>query len=147
MQKLKYISIAIIVCILCCFLYLFVQMQNAQQQLEITKNNYTELKNLIAQIPSEQPQTPQSTGSLFLRLDEISKKLNLSQHINSINPSPQSAAYKEKLDLQLSDLYFDQCITWINLWQTYPDIQIEQLSIQKNDDNFFRLTMSILRYE
>lgn len=147
MSKLKYIIPAIFICILFCFLYLFAQIQNAEEQLQTTKSNYAELKSLIEQIPAEQPQASQSAASLFYRLDEISKKLNLSRHIDSINPFPQSAAYKEKLELQLSNLYYDQCIAWINLWQAYPDTQIEQLSIQKNDNNFFRLIMSILRYE
>lgn len=147
MLKPKYILLTIFICIFSCFLYLFTQIQNTKEQLQLTKNNYAELKSLIEQIPAEQPQINQSSASLFYRLDEISKKLNLSQHIDSINPFPQSAAYKEKLELQLSNLYYDQCIAWINLWQAYPDIQIEQLSIQKNDNNFFRLTMSILCYE
>lgn len=147
MNKFYFIIILLITGFVSCFIYLYTEINKAEQQLEITKNNYFELKSLIAQIPSELSQTKSLSTSLFYRLDEISKKMNLSQQIESINPSSGAENYSEKLEIQLTNLYLDQCIVWINFWQTYPDIQIDQLLMNKNSQNFFQLSMSIIRYE
>lgn len=147
MNKFHFIIILLITGFVSCFIYLYTEINKAEQQLEITKNNYFELKSLIAQIPSELSQTKSLSTSLFYRLDEISKKMNLSQQIESINPSSGAENYSEKLEIQLTNLYLDQCIVWINFWQTYPDIQIDQLLMNKNSQNFFQLSMSIIRYE
>lgn len=147
MNKFHFIIILLITGFVSCFIYLYTEINKAEQQLEITKNNYFELKSLIAQIPSELSQTKSLSTSLFYRLDEISKKMNLSQQIESINPSSGAENYSEKLEIQLTNLYLDQCIVWINFWQTYPDIQIDQLLMNKNSQNFFQLSMSIFRYE
>lgn len=147
MNKFYFIIILLITGFVSCFIYLYTEINKAEQQLEITKNNYFELKSLIAQIPSELSQTKSLSTSLFYRLDEISKKMNLSQQIESINPSSGAENYSEKLEIQLTNLYLDQCIVWINFWQTYPDIQIDQLLMNKNSQKFFQLSMSIIRYE
>ncbi len=147
MSKLKYMLMLTAAGFLLCFIYLHTQINKAEHQLQTTKNNYAELKSFIAQIPSEQPQAKSLSTSLFYRLNEISEQLNMAQQIESVNPSPRTENYSEKLEIRLSNLYLDQCVAWLNLWQAYPDIQIEQLSMQKNNDNFFSLSMGIIRYE
>lgn len=147
MSKLSYMLMLAAAGFLLCFIYLRTQINNAEQQLQTAKNNYAELKSLIAQIPSEQPQAKSLSTSLFYRLNEISEQLNMTQQIESITPSSRTENYSEKLEIRLANLYLDQCVAWLNLWQAYPDIKIEQLSMQKNNDNFFSLSMGIIRYE
>lgn len=145
--KLNHIVILIIGLFAIGYAYCYTQLAKAEKELSVSKENYTELKALIAQIPPEKPKTATPKTSLFLRLNGISEKLGLSKHIGSINPSPTSENYSEKLEIQLSNIYLEQCIEWINSWQSYPDVKIEQLSIQKNNANLFQVSMSILRYE
>ena len=79
MSKLKYMLMLTAAGFLLCFIYLHTQINKAEQQLQTTKNNYAELKSLIAQIPSEQPQAKSLSTSLFYRLNEISEQLNMAQ--------------------------------------------------------------------
>lgn len=145
--KLNHIIILVIGLFTIGYTYCYTQLTKAEKELSASKENYAELKALIAQIPPEKPKTAAQKTSLFLRLNEISEKLSLSKQIDSISPSPTSENYIEKLEIQLSNIYLEQCIEWINSWQFYPDVKIEQLSIQKNNTNLFQVSMSILRYE